>query len=125
MYVCIHLEQMYICIHPERTSFEHLEQMSFSIASTQLWALLILIAKLSFNGNCRHLYWKGLSEGISGILGMNTGSPLALAVKIVVSKMVDIIFFIISHVPLQSFGGSRFRSSITDASILRWEARWC
>ena len=41
-------------------------------------ALLMLIAKLKWTGNCKRLNWNGTSEGMIGIRGMNTTLPLSL-----------------------------------------------
>jgi hypothetical protein len=49
---------------------------------------------------------------MSGTHGINTVSPSPFPVKIVASITLPSNFFIHSLVPLQSFGGSRFRSKI-------------
>ena len=61
------------------------------------------------NRNLRN--WKGVSEGISRILGMNTFLFFPCPVSMVACA---IICLIISLVPLQSLGASKFRRSITD-----------
>lgn len=77
----------------------------------------MLIPKLNFNKNYRSLCWEGTSEGISGVLRINTDSPLALAMKIVVAKSVGIICAFIIRELLQVFGGPTFGSNMTGALV--------
>jgi hypothetical protein len=53
---------------------------------------------------------KGRSVGMSGIRRIKTVLPSPVPVKIVASITLPSIYFTHSLVPLQSFGGSRFRS---------------
>ena len=80
--------------------------------------LFMDIAKQGRTGNWSRLKLKGRSLGIMGILGMNTSSPADSPVSIVASITCGIRFFTTNLVPLQSFGGSRFLSSIIGAPIL-------
>jgi hypothetical protein len=55
---------------------------------------------------------------MSGIRGIQTVSPSPFLFKIVASITLPSIFFTHRLVPLQSFGGSRFRSKIIGDSNL-------
>ena len=79
------------------------------------WALLIDMAKHSFNGNCNRLKAMGYSEGVSGIRGIRTCSPLAQPVIIVAPTVYVFREVTRSLVPLHSCGGLRFLKRIIGA----------
>lgn len=81
------------------------------------WDLLMVIAKDVFTGNCKRLNWNGRSDGIRGIRGINTSSPVPHPVSIVHSIMKVFSDFTSKRVPLQSLGGLRFLNKITGQPI--------
>ena len=66
-------------------------------------------------GNCRRLNAMGRSDGINGILGMNTDSPLPHPVKMVATIKLLLNSVTCNLVPLHSYGGLRLRSNMTVA----------
>ena len=83
--------------------------------------LLIDIAKDSRTGNWSLLNWNGMSDGIIGIRGMNTFSPVPLPVIIVASIQLIINFFTTNLVPLHNLGGNKFLNSIIGVPIFNWK----
>ena len=71
------------------------------------------MANDNFIGNCSRLNWKGRSDGMRGILGIKTTSPVPHPVIMVHSIMCDFNDLICKRVPLHNFGGLRFRNKIT------------
>ena len=58
-----------------------------------------------------------MSDGIIGIRGMNTFSPVPLPVIIVASIQLIINFFTTNLVPLHNLGGNKFLNSIIGVPI--------
>ena len=81
--------------------------------------LLMDMAKQGRIGNWSLLNSKGRSSMMSGILGMKTSSPFALPQITVASITWAYRFFTTNLVPLHSFGGWRFLSSIIGVPFFR------
>lgn len=116
------LSILHIAGHKKKTVF--LQCFGLPPPKTVHWTFFMAIAKLSITGNCSCLNSNDTLDGISGICGTKTTSPVALPVRTVTYKTLGII--LLNCVPLQSLGGSRFLKSITDAPILRcklWNGR--
>ena len=84
------------------------------------FALLVDIAKHTLTGNCSLLNSKGrfASDGIRGILGRKTSSPLLGPVTMATSMQLGINFLTMHLVPLQRRGGSTLHNTIMGTSTL-------
>ena len=80
----------------------------------------MVMAKQRRIGNCKRLNGIRASDGIRGILGIQTDSFLYWPMAMVASMTLRLSRVIMSFVQLQSLGGSRLRKRIIGAPSLRW-----
>lgn len=89
------LSILHIAGHKKKTVF--LQCFGLPPPKTVHWTFFMAIAKLSITGNCSCLNSNDTLDGISGICGTKTTSPVALPVRTVTYKTLGIILLIVCH----------------------------
>lgn len=91
------------------------ESATFRVCS---WPLLIVIEKITFRGFCKCLNWNRKLVLIMRILGINTASPVAPSVRMVVYTMCCLNFVTSNLVPLNNLSVSRLHICMTSYKTL-------